>query len=515
MSSTPSPGSACSRTSAARSSRPSPTPSPRSPSPPGQRILRQGFAGTGFYVILEGEVTVRIDGEDRARLGKGDFFGEMSLLLGEPPVADVVALTPLRVLHLAGPTCSRSCSTIPPGDVPDAPVGRRRAGRNANRRGEPGRPMSTRAASASSPSRPATTPSSWWAAVRAGSRPRYCLVAPRHRPRRHLRRPRARRHVPPLPVLPAAAVVDQAVRHGRPHDSRQYERYDWNSLLADEPEHRALMSTLMDGTSDFPSRPEMEAGPPPLRGAHRVCASATARAGRATSPRRRPVRAPHQRRRLPLPGRRSSPSASPSRGRRTRPGSEHVAHYVDTRDAASLRRQAPVHRGQAELRLRARQRPAAVGEPHRPGLAATRRSCRSTCTRWPASGPATSSPGRTPTWAAACSSSTRRSSASSGVADGIAVHTRRSDSGEPFVVEVDEVIAATGFRCPLRRPAAARRHACSGRAGLPMMTNHYESATVPGLFFAGTIGAGRARAAQVRHPGQLGSRPRARATTCG
>ena len=41
--------------------------------------------------------------------------------------------------------------------------------------------------------------------------------------------------------------------------SRAYERYDWNSLLADEPEARALQPDLMDGTSYFPSRPEMEA----------------------------------------------------------------------------------------------------------------------------------------------------------------------------------------------------------------------------------------------------------------
>jgi CRP-like cAMP-binding protein len=71
--------------------------------PAGQRILRQGFTGTGFYVILDGEVAIRIDGEERARLGKGDFFGEMSVLLGEPPVADVVALRQLHVLHLGGP----------------------------------------------------------------------------------------------------------------------------------------------------------------------------------------------------------------------------------------------------------------------------------------------------------------------------------------------------------------------------------------------------------------------------
>lgn len=42
--------------------------------------------------------------------------------------------------------------------------------------------------------------------------------------------------------------------------STAYERYDWNSLLADEPENRALMPRLMDGTSYFPSRPEMERG---------------------------------------------------------------------------------------------------------------------------------------------------------------------------------------------------------------------------------------------------------------
>ena len=71
--------------------------------PTGQRILRQGFTGTGFYVILDGEVAIKIDGQEIARLAKGDFFGEMSILLGEPPVADVVATRQLHVLHLGGP----------------------------------------------------------------------------------------------------------------------------------------------------------------------------------------------------------------------------------------------------------------------------------------------------------------------------------------------------------------------------------------------------------------------------
>jgi CRP-like cAMP-binding protein len=66
----------------------------------GQRILRQGFSGTGFYVILDGEAMVRIDGQDRVRLSRGDFFGEISILLDEPPVADVIALRPLHCLVL-------------------------------------------------------------------------------------------------------------------------------------------------------------------------------------------------------------------------------------------------------------------------------------------------------------------------------------------------------------------------------------------------------------------------------
>jgi CRP/FNR family transcriptional regulator, cyclic AMP receptor protein len=62
--------------------------------------LRQGFSGSGFYVILEGEAAIRIDGEQRAKLSRGDFFGELSILLDEPPSADVVALMPLRCLVL-------------------------------------------------------------------------------------------------------------------------------------------------------------------------------------------------------------------------------------------------------------------------------------------------------------------------------------------------------------------------------------------------------------------------------
>ncbi len=66
----------------------------------GQRVVHQGFSGVGFHVLLEGEASVRIDGTERAKLGRGDFFGELSILLDEPPVADIVAVTQLHCLVL-------------------------------------------------------------------------------------------------------------------------------------------------------------------------------------------------------------------------------------------------------------------------------------------------------------------------------------------------------------------------------------------------------------------------------
>jgi CRP-like cAMP-binding protein len=67
---------------------------------PDDKVLRQGLSGSSFYIILEGEAAVRVDGVDRTTVGRGDFFGEVSILLGETPVADIVALSQLRCLVL-------------------------------------------------------------------------------------------------------------------------------------------------------------------------------------------------------------------------------------------------------------------------------------------------------------------------------------------------------------------------------------------------------------------------------
>jgi CRP-like cAMP-binding protein len=75
--------------------------------PGGQRILRKGLSGSGLYVILDGTATILLEENEIARLGRGEFFGEVSSLLGDAPTADVVASTPLRCLVIPGPHVER------------------------------------------------------------------------------------------------------------------------------------------------------------------------------------------------------------------------------------------------------------------------------------------------------------------------------------------------------------------------------------------------------------------------
>ncbi len=69
----------------------------------GERILRRGVSGGGFYVVLDGEAVVQVGGEELNRLRPGEFFGEVSTLIGADPTADVIAAGPLHCLEIPGP----------------------------------------------------------------------------------------------------------------------------------------------------------------------------------------------------------------------------------------------------------------------------------------------------------------------------------------------------------------------------------------------------------------------------
>lgn len=66
----------------------------------GETIVKRGDRGNGLYLILEGSAEVRRGGRSLARLGAGQFFGEMSLFDDQPRSADVVSLGPSKMAVL-------------------------------------------------------------------------------------------------------------------------------------------------------------------------------------------------------------------------------------------------------------------------------------------------------------------------------------------------------------------------------------------------------------------------------
>ena len=68
----------------------------------GTMIAREGEKGIGLFLILEGECEVTIGGKRKAKLGPGDFFGEVALLDGGPRTATVTALTEVKLVGITG-----------------------------------------------------------------------------------------------------------------------------------------------------------------------------------------------------------------------------------------------------------------------------------------------------------------------------------------------------------------------------------------------------------------------------
>jgi CRP/FNR family cyclic AMP-dependent transcriptional regulator len=79
----------------------------------GEELLREGRLAHEFFVIEDGAVEVRHDGERIAELGAGDFFGEIALLEGGTRTATVIATTPLRLIAMSAQEFRRMDQEFP------------------------------------------------------------------------------------------------------------------------------------------------------------------------------------------------------------------------------------------------------------------------------------------------------------------------------------------------------------------------------------------------------------------
>jgi CRP/FNR family cyclic AMP-dependent transcriptional regulator len=66
----------------------------------GAVLAREGDSGLGFFLIVDGTARVTVGNRPRARLGPGDFFGEISLIDQGPRTATVIAESPITTLGL-------------------------------------------------------------------------------------------------------------------------------------------------------------------------------------------------------------------------------------------------------------------------------------------------------------------------------------------------------------------------------------------------------------------------------
>ena len=271
-----------------------------------------------------------------------------------------------------------------------------------------------------------------------------------------------------------------------PRTDRRYEWYDWNSLLAIEPENRAIMPELMDGSSSFPSRPEMEqnlaafAARTGLRTRHDCVWQATRQDGDhfvlTTSDGEYRCRAAVFAVGVAEPWKPDTP------------GFEHVAHYVDTRDAATYagKRLFIVGKQNSGFELATGLLPWAqrivLASPRPAKLSVNTHSLLGVRARY-------IQPFEDEVLGGGVFILNASIDRVERIGDSYQVHCLRSEGGGELKVDADEVIAATGFVSPLL-DLPELGVSVYGQSRLPAMTNYWESANVPGIFFAGTIGQG-------------------------
>jgi thioredoxin reductase len=271
--------------------------------------------------------------------------------------------------------------------------------------------------------------------------------------------------------------------------TREYEWYDWNSLLAEDPEARALVAAEMDGTSYFPSRAEMEQG---IR-AFAARAGLRVRTGcRWEATRREPDGGITL---LTTHGEYRCRAAVFSMGmtvpwKPAIPGLEEVPHYVETRPAREYagKRVFVIGKRNSGFELADGLLPWAsrivLGSPRPVRISVLARSTAAARARYLQPYEDHVLGGGTFVLDAAIERVERTP------AGGYRIHAAGTTRPGSLVVEADACLAGTGFTTPLGDLPDQLGVAVFSQGRLPAQTPYWESATAPGVFFAGSVTQG-------------------------
>ncbi|HVD49985.1 MAG TPA: cyclic nucleotide-binding domain-containing protein [Gaiellaceae bacterium] len=66
----------------------------------GEAVATEGEGGAGFFVIESGEAVVKVHGDERGRLGPGDYFGDVALIDQGDRTASIEATSELKCYGL-------------------------------------------------------------------------------------------------------------------------------------------------------------------------------------------------------------------------------------------------------------------------------------------------------------------------------------------------------------------------------------------------------------------------------
>ena len=81
--------------------------------PPGTVIEQEGDKGVSFYLIVDGTVNVRKGTKSIAKLSRGQFFGELSLIDNQPIFATIETIEPTKCLIMTSWVWSGFLDTQP------------------------------------------------------------------------------------------------------------------------------------------------------------------------------------------------------------------------------------------------------------------------------------------------------------------------------------------------------------------------------------------------------------------